>query len=123
MRGLRFVLVITVLIGLLSYAYAQEVITTDQAANFIGHQKTVCGMVASAHFAAKSRGQPTLLNIDKPYPNQLFTVLIWGSSRDKFEKPPETLYNGKDVCVSGMIESYEGRPRIVVGSPAQIKVK
>ncbi len=123
MRRVRFLLVITVLIGLLSNAYAQEVITTDQAANFIGQQKTVCGVVASAQFAAKSKGQPTLLNLDKPYPDQFFTVLIWGSRRDKFEKPPETLYYGKDVCVSGMIESYEGRPRIVVGSPVQIKVK
>jgi hypothetical protein len=32
----------------------------------IGRQKTVCGTVASAHFAAKSKGQPTFINLDKP---------------------------------------------------------
>ena len=42
---------------------------------------TVCGIVASAHYAASSKGQPTFVNLDKPYPNQIFTVLIWGSDR------------------------------------------
>jgi len=60
---------------------------------------------------------------DTAYPNQIFTVLIWGSDRGKFEKPPETLSSGKEVCVTGMIQSYQGRPEIVVKEPAQIKVK
>jgi micrococcal nuclease len=78
---------------------------------------------ASAHFAAKSKGQPTFINLDKPYPNQVFTVLIWGSDRGKFEKPPETLYSGKEICVTGMVQSYQGRPEIIVKDPSQIKLK
>jgi hypothetical protein len=50
----------------------------EDAGKFIGRQKTVCGAVASAHFATRSKGQPTFVNLDKPYPNQIFTVLIWG---------------------------------------------
>lgn len=104
-------------------AYAQDSISPDQAANFIGQQKTVCGKVASTKFADKVKGQPTFLNLDKPYPKQVFTVVVWGSDRDKFEKPPEVLYSGKDVCVTGVIKSYQGRPEIIVNSPSQIKVK
>jgi hypothetical protein len=103
-------------------AFAQETISPDNAAKFIGQQKTVCGTVASAHYAARTKGQPTFINLDKPYPKQIFTVLIWGSDRSKFEKPPETL-SGKEICVSGVIQSYRGGPEIIVKDPAQIKVK
>jgi preprotein translocase subunit SecG len=57
-------------------ALAQETISPYAASRFIGQQKTVCGMVASAKYAARSKGRPTFLNLDKPYPNQVFTVLI-----------------------------------------------
>jgi len=64
---------------------------------------------------------PAVNNLDKPYPNQVFTVLIWGSDRGKFDKPPETLYAGKKICVMGMIQSYQGGPGIIVKDPSQIK--
>jgi micrococcal nuclease len=123
MKRSKLLFVLPALVCLLSIAYAQETITPEDAAKFIGHQKTVCGTVASAHFAAKVKGQPTFINLDKPYPNQIFTVLIWGSDRSKFEQSPETLYSGKQICVTGMIKSYQGRPEIVVKEPVQITVK
>jgi hypothetical protein len=97
-------------------------ITASDAGKFVGQKATVCGIVATTTFASKSKGQPTFLNLDKPYPHQLFTVLIWGSDRGKFEKPPEEL-SGKEICVTGMIQSYKGRPEIIVKDPSQIKVK
>jgi hypothetical protein len=112
-----------ILFGFLITAYAHETITPEDAAKFIGQQKTVCGTVASAHYAAIIKKQPTSFHLDKPYPNQVFTVLIWGSDRSKFEKPPETVYSGKEICVTGMIQSYQGRPEIIVKDPSQIKVK
>jgi micrococcal nuclease len=122
-KRFKLLLIVALLVGLASIAYAQETITPEDAAKFIGQQKTVCGKVASTHFASKSKGQPTFINLDKPYPNQVFTVLIWGSDRGKFEKPPETLYSGKEICVTGMIQTYQGRPEIVVKEPSQIRVK
>lgn len=123
MRKFRFAFTMALLIGFVAYAYAQEIISPEDAAKYIGQQKTVCGMVASAHFAAKTKGQPTSINLDKPYPNQIFTVLIWGSDRGKFEKSPEALYSGKEICVTGMIQSYQGRPETIVKDPAQIKAR
>ena len=52
----------------------------DQASSHLGEPGTVCGMVASANYAIKARGQPTFLNPDKPYPHQVFTVVIWGAT-------------------------------------------
>jgi micrococcal nuclease len=123
MKRFKLVLIMAFLVGLVSIAYAQENVPPEDAAKFIGQQKTVCGTVASAHYATSSKGQPTFLNLNKPYPNQVFTVLIWGSDRGKFEKPPEALYSGKEICVTGMIQSYQGRPEIIVKEPSQIKTR
>jgi hypothetical protein len=117
------ILVLSILIlAFAASVSAQETISAVDAVRFIGQQKTVCGMVASVHQAARSKGQPTFLNLDKPYPHQVFTVLIWGSDRGKFEQPPETL-SGKEICVTGMIQSYRGSPEIIMRDPSQIKVK
>jgi hypothetical protein len=53
-------------------------LTAVEAKDHIGEQATVCGKVASTRYAATSRGKPTFLNLDKPYPSQVFTILIWG---------------------------------------------
>ncbi len=121
LQRFKLLLAVALLVGLASIVtYSQDTITSEDAAKFIGQQKTVCGMVASSHYAARSKGQPTFINLDKPYPNQVFTVLIWGSDRGKFQRPPEEMYAGKEVCVTGMIKTYQGRPEIIVGHPSQI---
>ena len=102
---------------------AQDYITPADADKYIGQTKTVCGKVASATYAARSRGQPTFLNLDQPYPNHIFTVVIWGSERNKFKSPPETFFKGKSVCVTGVIDTYRGKPQIIVREPSQIVIK
>jgi micrococcal nuclease len=101
----------------------QEYVNPIDAHKFIGMEKTVCGTVASATYAIRTKGRPTFLNLDQPHPNQIFTVVIWGSDRNKFKNPPETFFKGKRICVTGFIESYRGKPEIVVHSPDQITVK
>ena len=80
-------------------------------------------MVVSARYAAGSRGQPTFLNLDQPYPDTIFTVLIWGTDRGKFAAPPEKVFDGKTVRVTGKITEYKGTPEVVVRDPAQIQVE
>ena len=101
----------------------QEYINPIDAHKYIGTEKTVCGTVASATYAIRTKGRPTFLNLDQPYPNQIFTVLIWGSDRNKFKNPPETFFKGKRICVTGIIEDYRGKPEIIVRGPDQIIVK
>jgi hypothetical protein len=94
-------------------------LTTAEAKNHVGEQATVCGRVAGGRYAATSRGKPTFLDLDKPYPGQLFTVLIWGENRAKFGAPEETFRN-KNICVTGQIQSYRGEPEIIASNPAQL---
>jgi hypothetical protein len=97
-------------------------LTAAEAKDHIGEQATVCGKVASTRYAATTRGKPTFLNLDKPYPSQVFTVLIWGENRPKFGAPEEQ-YRGKQICVTGTITEYRKAPEIVVSDPQSIEVQ
>src|SRR5690242_12552853 len=90
-------------------ASAQSSISASEAKNHVGENATVCGKVASAHYAMTSRGRPTFLNLDRAYPGQIFTVVIWGSDRPKFGAP-EVTFNRRTICVTGEITLYRGAP-------------
>jgi hypothetical protein len=94
-------------------------ITAAEAKDHVGETRTVCGKVASTHFASSSKGQPTFLNLDEPYPKEDFTILIWGSDRAKFGAP-ETKYKDAKVCVTGKITSFRGKAEIIATEPTQI---
>jgi micrococcal nuclease len=101
---------------------AQKKLTTSEAKEHFGETATVCGDVVSTRFADSTKGQPTFLNLDKPYPNQIFTVVIWGNNRSKFGAP-ESDYKGKRVCVTGKITAYAGLPEIVADESKQITLE
>jgi hypothetical protein len=64
----------------------------------------------------------TLLPGPSSYWEFRFTVLIWGSDRGKFGAP-ETVYQDRDICVTGQIKQFRGTPEIVVSDPKQIKIQ
>lgn len=103
-------------------AQAQKRITAVEAKDHVGEQATVCGQVESARYADRSKGQPTFLNLDEPYPKEIFTIVIWGSDRSKFGDP-EAKYASKKVCATGLIKSYRGVPEIEASEPAQIEMQ
>lgn len=100
-----------------------DAITWGQAFAHVGEVATITGPTISAVYASDSRGQPTFLNIGKDYPNpDRFTVVIWGYDRDNFPFAPEMEYDGKAICVTGLIETYEGIPQIVAETASDIEV-
>ncbi len=115
-------LVIAATLCIWTQTFGADNITASEAKNHIGETATVCGEVASTRYAASSRGQPTFINLNKPYPNQVFTVLIWGSDRAKFGNA-EAIYRGKSVCVTGTIKEYRGVPEIIANEPSQVKIQ
>jgi hypothetical protein len=94
----------------------------EEAAGHVGENATVCGVVASATYAAQVPTAPTLLNFGKPYPNQIFTAVIFGSDRKKFGTP-EILLREKEVCVTGGIFLYHGEPEMILRDPKQLSEK
>ncbi len=94
-------------------------LSTSEAVSHMGEQATVCGVVYGGHYAKSSKGQPTFINLDGAYPNQKFTIVIWGSDRHKFSSP-ERRYNDKRLCATGTIDSYRSTPQIVISNKSQL---
>jgi len=65
----------------------------------------------------------TLLNLGAAYPNSTMTVVIYKKDRSNWSDDPIKLYDGKKICVTGKQITYQGRPEIVVGKPADITVQ
>ena len=123
MRTYRTALLLILYFALPCIAQAQTAhLTAAEAKNHVGEPAIVCGRVASAHFAEKTKGLPTFMNLDMPYPRQIFTIVIWGADRLKFGNPERT-YRDKNVCVSGKITSHRDIPEIVVTTPEQIRIQ
>lgn len=108
-----------VLVGL--GAAAPAALTAAEARKHVGENATVCGLVVDVHFASGSKGLPTFVNLDKPYPNQIFTVLIWGDDLPKFTENPAK-WQGRKVCATGTISEYRGSPEIVASSKDQVTI-
>jgi len=101
------------------FAAEAACISADEAQRHVSENTCVCGVVVSSRYASGSNRQPTFLNLDKPYPNQIFTALVWGSDRPKFGEPEKTLM-GKRICVTGPIELYREKPEIILHDPGQL---
>ena len=101
----------------------QSNISSKNASAYINEILTVCGPVVDSRYASASKGQPTFLNFDYPYPNHTFTIVIWGQNRTNFSSPPEKMYMSKNVCIDGYIDSYKGKPQIEATSEIMISVR
>jgi hypothetical protein len=86
----------------------------------VGSRKTVCGFVAGTRYVRSSRGRPTFLNFERPYPDQVFTVVIWEEDRSAFADPPERLFDQRRACATGTVSEYEGVPQI--SSPQRVMI-
>jgi hypothetical protein len=117
MKTLRTFNVLVFLLSIALLPALAETITATDAKNHIGEQATVCGKVAGERTAASSRGKPTFINLDSTYPNQVFTILVWGDDRKNVGELPRV---GSRVCASGVIKAYGGVPEIVVRSSGQL---
>ena len=97
--------------------------TWDQAIQNVGERATVQGPVMGTRYASGSRGQPTFLNVGRDYPDRdRFTVVIWGDTRDNFPFAPEVKYDNRTICVTGLIETFEGVPQIIADTPSDIEI-
>ena len=86
----------------------QPTLTTAEAAQHVGENRTVCGEIVNTHVAETSHGTPTFIDIDQPWPNQVFDLVIWGDRKADVGDFPRS---GK-ICASGKIVLYKNRPEI-----------
>jgi len=97
-------------------------INSLQAKDFIGKETCVCGKVVSTKFNENGKTNPTYINLDKKYPDQVFTLMIFGQDRQNFSYKPEEFLQGKTICIKGRVAEYKGSPQIIANKEKQIEV-
>ncbi|MDA9563598.1 DNA/RNA non-specific endonuclease [Flavobacteriales bacterium] len=95
-------------------------INTLQAQYNTGSKACVCGTVVATKYSEKSGA--TFLNLDKKFPNQIFSVTIWKDARANFSYLPENELKGKKVCISGKLENKKGTPTMNITNEKAIVV-
>jgi hypothetical protein len=87
-------------------------IDIHDAANHVNEKVRICAKI----FGYKALEGMTLVNLGAAYPDQLLTLVLRDAARDGY-----TVVDGQNICVTGRIENYKGKPEIVVTDPKQIE--
>ena len=95
---------------------------TEVAKQFTKDNKTitVCGTVVGARL---SRAGNVLINLDKAFPDQVFTVFIKKENIINFSYKPEAYLNGKVVFVKGKIIDQGGIPTMYINNENEITIQ
>lgn len=92
---------------------------TLQAYNHVdtGKKVEICGTVVSTF---KSQKGNVFVNLDKRFPNTVFTFNIWARDVSNFSYNPEVDLESKRVCVKGEVSLRDGIPQMNVSNEKQI---
>ncbi len=101
-------------------AFAQKEIKINEAKNHPGETVKICTKIYGGKSIANSLDTLTLLDVGKPYPDAPLRLVIKGNAQREFTGDIVKYYKGMDVCISGKIELYKGKPEIVITDKAMI---
>lgn len=97
------------------------VYNTVQAKRHMGSGKkiTVAGTIVSGR---KTTNGHLFFNLDKNYPNQIFTVAIWKKNIANFSYDPLDELEGREVYLTGKIADFDGIPTMIIEKENAIEV-
>ena len=94
-------------------------IDIKDAANYVGKKVTVCARV----YEVRATTAITQITLGDKFPNNPLTAIIFAKSYANFKRAPADVYNDKNICVTGKVELYKGKPQIIVEDESQITVQ
>jgi len=106
-----------------AYCFSQDTITTAKVNEYMDKEVCVLGKVAS--FKLASEGKNTnYINIDKAYPENVFTVVISNYYLEKLNIKIEDLKD-KNIYIKGTITTYKNDPKQIpqIYNPISIVIK
>ena len=119
----RLLLILTTL-PLVADSYEFIEIPHTAAIQNVGKLRNFCGKVQSTYINSNTASQRIYLNMGREYPNHTFTGLIWYSSnKDNFDGRPDKKYKKKNICISGVISTFNEKPQIQIDFENQIEIR
>lgn len=97
-----------------------EHIEAYRAPFYVGKQVMACGVLAAASKFAKG----VYLNLDKQYPNQTLTLVLWDESVAPIEANFGALNSliGRTFCALGTVEQYKKSLQIQIENPQFLRL-
>lgn len=116
----RWSLCLLLMSPILTAESAEPRIEADKAPFYVGKSVMACGKLA----AIKHTEDKHYLNLDKPYPNQSLTILLWESDYSGFIQRLGKLDNlmGKTFCGRGQIQEYQGNLEMTISNPLFLRL-
>lgn len=118
---MKKLLTLLTLVCLAQTSFSQTV-SLDSVINYVGKTITVCSKVQST-YVTKGDKKTTYINFGQPYPNTSFTVVIFEGDLANFKYTPSAFLKEKNVCITGRVGIYKGKPEIIVNKEEQIKIQ
>jgi endonuclease G len=84
-----------------------------------GRDVTIVGKVVSSRY---SRSGNLWLNLDKKFPNQLFSVFIRKKDLVNFSGDPQAKFDGQVITIKGQVRDFNGVPTINLEREERIKI-
>lgn len=94
---------------------------TIQAYDLVNSNKSVevCGTVAGAH---KSKKGNIFINLDKQFPNPVFTLTIWSRDAANFSYEPHVELKSQRICAYGKVTKGRNSMEMNISNEKQIRV-
>ena len=94
---------------------------TVQAKNYMGKNENirVCGTVVSTKLSSKGN---IFLNLDKKFPNQIFSITIFKDNVGNFSYQPNSFLEGRTICVTGKVTNFNGTPTVNISNESSIEI-
>lgn len=81
---------------------------------------TVCGKVVSTR---NSRKGHAWINLDRKYPNDYFSVMIYKDQLTNFTYDPVKYLKDKEICVEGEVGTFGNKPMMKVNKDLSIIIQ
>lgn len=119
MKNLIFVFLATFSLN----CFSQDTIRTAKVKDYMDKEVCVLGKVVSFKLAAEGKNT-NYINIDQPYPESIFTVVITNNYLEKLNIEIEDLKD-KNIYIKGKITIYKNDPKQIpqMFNPTSIEIK
>jgi len=119
---MKWIIYITTTLLFSTAAYAQPKVRVEDAPKYAGDTVTVCGRVIVTNYDAAEKDAPTFLEMEGTGNGAPVVVSIRNEYRKNFNYKPEKDLLLRNICVTGFLQSVDGKLVMAIAKQSQVKV-
>ncbi len=105
-----------------NFVLSQKIVQLDSVGDYIGKEVKVCVKVEGTH-KSNGKNQLIFLNLGKPYPDAPLLAVIFEKDFKNFSYAPDKFLDKKNVCITGKLVLYKGKPEFIIKNEKQIQIE